>query len=71
MLTPHSAAQTIESLQNMAVGVATDVVGVLHGQAPINPVNDPSEVAASRERLGKPPLDPSPWSPDLFPSAKD
>jgi D-3-phosphoglycerate dehydrogenase len=71
MLTPHSAAQTIESLQNMAVGVATDVVGVLHGQAPINPVNDPSEVAASRERLGKPPLDPSPWPPSGLPPVGD
>lgn len=71
MLTPHSAAQTIESLQNMAVGVATDVIGVLHGQAPINPVNDPEEVAAVRQRLGKPPLDPSPWTPNGLPPAGD
>jgi D-3-phosphoglycerate dehydrogenase len=56
MLTPHSAAQTIESLQNMARGVAEDVLGVLRGQAPRNAVNDPSAVAASRARLGKPPL---------------
>jgi D-3-phosphoglycerate dehydrogenase len=56
MLTPHSAAQSVESLTNMAVEVATDVVGVLHGKPPINPVNDPVEVAAVRARLGKPPL---------------
>lgn len=56
LLTPHSAAQTIESLRNMATGVAEDVVGVLHGQPPRNPVNDPAEVAASRRRRGLPPL---------------
>ena len=52
LLTPHSAAQTIESLRNMAVGVATDVLGVLNGQPPRNPVNDPAEVAAARRRRG-------------------
>lgn len=56
LLTPHSAAQTLESLRNMATGVALDVTGVLRGEAPRNPVNDPAEVAASRKRLGKPPL---------------
>jgi D-3-phosphoglycerate dehydrogenase len=56
MLTPHSAAQTVESLTNMATEVAVDVVGVLSGSPPVNPVNDPGEVAASRQRLGKPPL---------------
>ena len=56
MLTPHSAAQSVESLTNMAVEVATDVIGVLRGKAPINPVNDPAEVAAVRQKLGKPPL---------------
>jgi D-3-phosphoglycerate dehydrogenase len=56
MLTPHSAAQSVESLRNMAVEVATDVVGVLQGKPPINPVNDPSEVAVVRAKLGKPPL---------------
>ena len=56
MLTPHSAAQSVESLTNMAVEVATDVVGVLQGKPPINPVNDPAEVAAVRHKLGKPPL---------------
>ena len=52
MLTPHSAAQTIESLTNMATEVAVDVVGVLQGRRPINPVNDPDEVEASRVRRG-------------------
>ena len=56
MLTPHSAAQSVESLTKMAEEVAEDVVGVLEGRPPINPVNDPAEVAAVRERLGKPPL---------------
>jgi D-3-phosphoglycerate dehydrogenase / 2-oxoglutarate reductase len=56
MLTPHSAAQTIESLRNMAVGVAEDVVGVLFGESPRNPVNDPRAVAEQRKRLGKPSL---------------
>jgi phosphoglycerate dehydrogenase-like enzyme len=51
MLTPHSAAQTIESLRNMSIGVASDVIGVLNGHAPLNPVNDPDEVAAARKRL--------------------
>lgn len=50
MLTPHSAAQTIESLTNMAREVAEDVVGVLQGRPPINPVNDPVEVAAHRRQ---------------------
>jgi D-3-phosphoglycerate dehydrogenase / 2-oxoglutarate reductase len=56
MLTPHSAAQSTESLRNMAEEVAADVVGVLQGKPPINPVNDPAEVAAIRAKLGKPPL---------------
>src|SRR5205807_7233274 len=42
LLTPHSAAQTIESLRNMATGVAVDVIGVLNGEPPRNPVNDPA-----------------------------
>ena len=53
MLTPHSAAQTVESLTNMANGVAEDVVGVLMGRAPLNPVNHPAEVSAVRKRLGR------------------
>jgi D-3-phosphoglycerate dehydrogenase len=48
MLTPHSAAQTAESLRNMALGVANDVLGVLRGEPPLNPVNDPAEVARGR-----------------------
>jgi phosphoglycerate dehydrogenase-like enzyme len=55
LLTPHSAAQTIESLRNMAMGVATDVLGVLSGLPPLNPVNDPSEVAAARLRRARTP----------------
>jgi D-3-phosphoglycerate dehydrogenase / 2-oxoglutarate reductase len=57
LLTPHSAAQTIESLTNMAEGVALDVVGVLSGQAPRNPVNDPAAVAASRRQRSLKPLE--------------
>lgn len=52
LLTPHSAAQTEEGLRNMAFGVVTDVLGVLRGEAPLNPVNDPEEVAHGRKRLG-------------------
>jgi phosphoglycerate dehydrogenase-like enzyme len=56
ILTPHSAAQTDEGLSNMARGVAQDVLGVLRGEPPLNPVNDPEAVAASRRRLGLAPL---------------
>ena len=56
LLTPHSAAQTAESLTRMANEVADDVVGVLQGKPPLNPVNDPAEVSAVRRRLGKPPI---------------
>lgn len=56
LLTPHSAAQTRESLIRMANEVADDVIGVLTGRPPANPVNDPADVAAARERLGKPPI---------------
>lgn len=52
MLTPHSAAQTEESLVKMARWVAEDVLGVLAGEAPRNPVNDPEEVHAARRRRG-------------------
>jgi D-3-phosphoglycerate dehydrogenase len=55
LLTPHSAAQTVESLRNMAEGVARDVIGVLNGQPPLNPVNDPATVAENRRRRGKRP----------------
>lgn len=50
LLTPHSAAQTAESLVNMASWVAEDVVGILQGKPARNPVNDPSTVLASRAR---------------------
>jgi phosphoglycerate dehydrogenase-like enzyme len=49
MLTPHSAAQTEEGLRNMATWIAQDVLGVLRGEAPRNPVNDPAQVAANRQ----------------------
>ncbi len=61
LFTPHSAAQTVESLINMSRGVAEDVIGVLRGELPRNPVNDPAEVADRRRILGKAPLD-RPWS---------
>jgi phosphoglycerate dehydrogenase-like enzyme len=60
MLTPHSAAQTEEGLSNMARGVAEDVLAVLRGDLPANPVNAPVEVEASRKRLGLSPLYESP-----------
>jgi phosphoglycerate dehydrogenase-like enzyme len=53
MLTPHSAAQTVESLINMARGVAEDVLAVLRGDPPRNPVNDPAEVAARGQSRGE------------------
>jgi D-3-phosphoglycerate dehydrogenase / 2-oxoglutarate reductase len=56
ILTPHSAAQTVEGLTCMALGVAEEVLGVLRGDRPKNPVNDPAVVEASRRRLGLPPL---------------
>ena len=56
MFTPHSAAQSEEGLSNMARGVAEDVLGVLRGDRPRNPVNDPEAVEASRRRLGLAPL---------------
>src|SRR5439155_8995869 len=56
MLTPHSAAQTVEGLSNMSSGIAQDVLGVLGGQPPRNPVNDPALVNANRKRLGLGPL---------------
>ena len=53
MLTPHSAAQTVEGLRNMATWIAQDVLGVLRGEAPRHPVNDPAVVLANRRRLGR------------------
>jgi lactate dehydrogenase-like 2-hydroxyacid dehydrogenase len=48
ILTPHNAAQTEESLINMARWMAEDVIRVLKGDRPLYPVNDPDEVAARR-----------------------
>jgi phosphoglycerate dehydrogenase-like enzyme len=56
LLTPHSAAQTEEGLRNMATMVAQDVLSVLGGTPPQNPVNDPFEVEHVRQRLGRPRL---------------
>lgn len=56
MLTPHSAAQTDEGLSNMARGVAEDVLAVLRGERPKNPVNAPDDVEARRMALGLPSL---------------
>ncbi len=56
LLTPHSAAQTEEGLCNMATTIAQEVVGVLTGNPPTNPVNDPFEVERVRQRLGLEPL---------------
>jgi D-3-phosphoglycerate dehydrogenase / 2-oxoglutarate reductase len=56
LLTPHSAAQTIESLRNMATTIAEEVLGVLNGVVPRFPVNDPMEVERVRQRLGLEPL---------------
>ena len=56
MLTPHSAAQTDEGLRNMATMVAEDVVAVLRGPPPQNPVNDPFQVEHVRQNLGLPRL---------------
>ena len=56
IVTPHSAAQTEEGLRTMAVTIATDVVGILRGDLPMNPVNDPVEVESVRKRLGLAPL---------------
>lgn len=50
MLTPHSAAQTEEGLKNMAEWVALDVLGVLNGEPPRNPVNDPETVKQNRRK---------------------
>jgi D-3-phosphoglycerate dehydrogenase len=56
MLTPHSAAQTEEGLRNMATTIAREVVGVLRGILPSNPVNDPVEVERVRRSLGLAPI---------------
>jgi D-3-phosphoglycerate dehydrogenase len=56
MLTPHSAAQTEEGLRNMATMIAEEVIGVLRGDPPVNPVNDPFQVEHVRQQRGLPPL---------------
>jgi phosphoglycerate dehydrogenase-like enzyme len=56
LLTPHSAAQTEESLRNMATTIAEEVLGVLEGVVPRFPVNDPLEVERIRRQLGLEPL---------------
>jgi hypothetical protein len=40
----------------MATWVARDIAGVLRGDRPRNPVNDPDLVNANRRRLGLEPL---------------
>ncbi|MHB1559642.1 MAG: hydroxyacid dehydrogenase [Isosphaeraceae bacterium] len=56
LLTPHSAAQTVESLRNMATTIAEEVIGVLNGVVPRFPVNDPMKVEHVRQQLGLEPL---------------
>ncbi len=56
MLTPHSAAQTEEGLRTMAVTIAEEVIGVLHGKRPMFPVNDPDLVEKIRLSRGMTPL---------------
>jgi D-3-phosphoglycerate dehydrogenase / 2-oxoglutarate reductase len=56
LLTPHSAAQTEESLRNMATTIAEEVLGVLGGVVPRYPVNDPLSVEQIRRQLGLEPL---------------
>jgi D-3-phosphoglycerate dehydrogenase / 2-oxoglutarate reductase len=52
LLTPHSAAQTEESLRNMATTIAEETLGVLSGVVPRYPVNDPLKVEQIRRQLG-------------------
>jgi phosphoglycerate dehydrogenase-like enzyme len=56
ILTPHSAAQTEEGLRNMATTIAEEIVGVLRGEKPPYPVNDPEDVEEIRRRLARAPL---------------
>ncbi len=56
LLTPHSAAQTEESLRNMATTIAEEVLAVLDGVVPRYPVNDPLKVEQMRRQLGLEPL---------------
>jgi phosphoglycerate dehydrogenase-like enzyme len=56
MLTPHSAAQTEEGLRTMATTIAQEVLGVLQGEMPSYPVNDPFTVDRIRQALGRAPI---------------
>jgi D-3-phosphoglycerate dehydrogenase len=56
LLTPHSAAQTEEALRNMATTIAQEILGVLRGDPPTYPVNDPFQVEHVRQQLGREPL---------------
>ena len=56
IVTPHSAAQTEEGLRTMAVTLATDVVGILRGNLPMNPVNEPAVIEKIRRQRSLPPL---------------
>ena len=56
IVTPHSAAQTEEGLRTMAMTIATDVVGILRGDPPMNAVNDPAEVEKVRRQRGLAPI---------------
>jgi D-3-phosphoglycerate dehydrogenase len=56
MLTPHSAAQTEEGLRTMATTIAREVLGVLQGELPNYPVNDPIAVDRIRQSLGLEPI---------------
>ena len=46
----------VASLANMANWVSKDIIGVLNGEPPLNPVNDPAEVNSIRKKLGLTPL---------------
>jgi D-3-phosphoglycerate dehydrogenase len=56
ILTPHSAAQTEEGLRTMATTIAQEVLGVLRGDLPLYPVNDPTRVEQVRKELGLAPI---------------
>jgi D-3-phosphoglycerate dehydrogenase len=47
ILTPHTSFYSVESLEELQTKAAEEVVRVLSGQAPLNPVN-PEALAASR-----------------------
>jgi D-3-phosphoglycerate dehydrogenase len=51
VLTPHIGGSTRESLERTACAVAQDVIRVLHGEPPLNPVTG----ASLAHEMGKPP----------------